>query len=306
MAERTIQYEGILKLVDIEIPCYVLANGTRVLSGRAMQNAIKLVDTNDRETRKLSGIELSRFIDSNWFKSLIPIDKTVDDFKPIICYNGKAKVSGYEATVLADFCDVMLDGRNNNKLTSDRQKIVAAQCEILIRAFAKVGIIALVDEATGYQYSREQDELQKILQIYIAEELMSWQKRFPDTFYKELFRLNGWDYSVKGIKERPGVIGRWTNLLVYEQLPKGVLEELKKKTPRNETGKYTAKLHQSLTFDIGHAHLQSQLNSVVTLFQLSDNMKHMWSQFEKMNNRRYGQLELNFDSNGHTDEKSFK
>ena len=70
-----------------------------------------------------------------------------------------------------------------------------------MRAFARVGITALVDEATGYQYEREHDELQKILKAYISEELLPWQKRFPDIFYKELFRLNGWNYTVNGIKK---------------------------------------------------------------------------------------------------------
>nr|WP_255489844.1 P63C domain-containing protein [Dysgonomonas sp. 25] len=38
---------------------------------------------------------------------------------------------------------------------------------------------------------------------------------FPDTFYYEIFRLKGWDYTVSGIKKRPGVIGTWTKELIY-------------------------------------------------------------------------------------------
>lgn len=72
------------------------------------------------------------------------------------------KINGYEATILLDICDGFLDARKNIKL-SPRQEIIAHQAEILMRSFAKVGIIALVDEATGYQYKREKDELQKIL-----------------------------------------------------------------------------------------------------------------------------------------------
>ena len=81
--------------------------------------------------------------------------------------------------------------------------MIADQCELLIRSFAKIGIIALVDEATGYQYTREKNELQKILKAYISPELLPWQSRFPPIFYTELFRLNGWDYTVSGIKKRP-------------------------------------------------------------------------------------------------------
>lgn len=171
-----------------------------------------------------------------------------------------------------------------------------------MRSFAKVGIIALVDEATGYQYDREKYELQKILKSYITEELQPWQKRFPDTFYRELFRLNGWNFTVRDIKKRPGVIGKWTNILVYEQLPKGVLEELKKKTPQSPKGNYTARFHQNLTLDIGEPTLTAQITKVIALFQVSDNMKQVWILFEKMKDRENGQLDLPFvfDDDGHT------
>jgi hypothetical protein len=88
---------------------------------------------------------------------------------------------GYEATVLADICDAVLEARKAGKLTSKQQHI-AAQCEILVRGFARVGIIALVDEATGYQADRARDALAKILQAFVAKELREWVKRFPGEF----------------------------------------------------------------------------------------------------------------------------
>ena len=65
----------------------------------------------------------------------------------------------------------MLEARKNIHL-SPRQRIIADQCEILLRSFAKIGIIALIDEATGYQYEREQAELQAILKAFISEEVL--------------------------------------------------------------------------------------------------------------------------------------
>jgi phage protein len=70
---------------------------------------------------------------------------------------------------LADICEAFLEARNSIEL-STRQRIIADQREILIRGFARVGITALVDEATGYQYERERDALQSILKAYINEE----------------------------------------------------------------------------------------------------------------------------------------
>ena len=302
MAKREILYEGILDLAGIEIPCYVLDDGTRILSGRKMQEALKIVDVEDG--KQTAGTRLNRYLEQKTLEPFIYKGRDQDHFKPIICYRGTQKINGYEATLLADLCDAFLEARKHISL-SPRQTIIAEQCEVLIRAFAKVGITALVDEATGYQYEREKDELQQILRKYISEELLPWQKRFPDIFYKELFRLNGWDYTVKGIQKRPGVVGTWTNKLVYEQLPQGVLDELRNNVPKSETGNPTARFHQLLTDDIGSPHLTAQINQIVTLFQLSDNMQEMWNNFQKLKLRQSGQLDLpfKFDEKGHTTEK---
>lgn len=214
----------------------------------------------------------------------------------------ESPTTGHEATILVDLAEALLRARDDGALKTDEEKRYAEAADKLIRAFAQVGIIALIDEATGYQYDREKDELQKILKAYISDELLPWQKQFPDIYYKELFRLNGWDFTVRGIKQRPKIIGKWTNKLIYEQLPKGVLDELKAQTPISPSGNRTAKFHQSLTPDIGNKHLQHQISEVLTVFRLSDNMEQMWNQFAKLNRRKAGQLELDFtfDAKGHT------
>ncbi len=291
MEKRKILHEGVLDLVDIQIPCYVLDDGTRVLSGSAMQNALKLQEDTDNK----SGTRLARYLGQKSLKPFIFKDKEDGHFNPIICYRGDQKINGYEATILADICEAFLEARNSINL-SPRQKIIADQCEILIRGFARVGITALVDEATGYQYEREKNALQAVLKAYISEELLKWQKMFPDTFYYEIFRLNKWDYTVKGINKRPGVIGKWTNKLIYEQLPKGVLEELKAKTPKSQEGNYTARFFQSLTPDIGHPELTSQIYKVIGIMQISNNWKEFTHNFNRMVNRSNGQLEIDFDS----------
>jgi hypothetical protein len=293
--KKIIQYKGELNLNGLIIPCYVLNDGTRVLSGRGMQEALKMVDDN----KTTSGHRIVRYLNQKTLNPFIYKYLALDHFSPILCYEGGKKINGYKAEVLADICDVFLQARKEIDL-SPRQLIIAEQCEILMRAFARVGITALVDEATGYQYERENDELQKILKAYISEELLPWQKRFPDIFYKELFRLNGWDYTVNGIKKRPGIIGKWTNAFIYEELPNGVLEELKKKTPKSELGNRTNRYHQLLTTDIGEPNLEKQINKVITLFQVSDNMKQFCDNFKKMKMRQIGQMELpfEFDENG--------
>lgn len=296
--DNQIKYEGELDLGGFSLPCYILEDGTRVLSGRKMQETLKIVDGN------ISGTKMPQFLANSTLKPFIFKEKEAAHFEPIICYKGKQQINGYEATVLTDICQAILEARRSGAKLTERQNIVANQCEILLSAFAKVGIIALIDEATGYQYERERDELQKLWKLYISEELQPWQKRFPNIFYQELFRLNGWDYTVKGIQRRPGVIGKWTNTLIYEQLPDGVLENLKKNTPKSEAGNYTARLHQSLSVDVGEPHLNAQITKVITIFQLSNNMKEMWALFDRLVNHEHGVLEIpfDFDDNGFTKE----
>jgi hypothetical protein len=288
-----IKNEGELDLNGFKISCYVLDNGTRVLSGRGLQNALKMEDDKD-VGKQTSGSRLKRYLTQKSLKPFIYNDKEVGHFNPIICYKGDSKINGYEATILADICDGILEARKHISL-SKRQEIIATQCEILMRAFAKIGIIALVDEATGYQYDRERFELQKILKAYISAELLQWQKTFPNTYYQEIFRLNGWDYTVRNIKYKPQIVGKWTNKVIYDQLPKGVLDELKKKTPKNQSGNYTARFFQSLTADTGSPHLTAQLNQIIAIMRISDNWKQFISNFNKMVSRKSGQLELKFE-----------
>lgn len=299
------KYSGDLDLNGIRISCAVLEDGTRVLVNRSLANAfgIKGGGAYWQKKKKKKGTLLPEYLSAKYLKPYIGEEMMIKLSNPIPYINNAGiETEGIPADLMADICDIYIKAGEKGAL-SDNQHIAENAYKILM-SFSKVGIIALVDEATGYQYDRERDELQKILKLYISEELLHWQKRFPDSYYKELFRLNGWEFTIHGIKKRPGVIGTWTNRLIYEQLPKGVLEELKAKTPKNEAGRYSAKLHQSLTIDVGEPHLTQQLNQIITLFRLSDNMEHMWQQFSKLQMRQSGQLELpfGFDEKGHTKE----
>lgn len=286
-----------LCLGNLEIPCYVLDNGMRVFSGRGIQKAIGYDSKSGQWMNsfcKMDGVSSYLCAGDNSISERL--SKPIK-FKRNNAGGSQSTANGYEVTLLVDICSAIIDA---NRAGVFDNNVIVRNADIIIRSVAKVGIIALVDEATGYQYERENDELQKILKAYISEELLPWQKRFPDIFYKELFRLNGWDYTVNGIKKRPGIIGKWTNTFIYEELPNGVLEELKKKTPKSESGNRTNRYHQLLTTDIGEPNLEKQINKVITLFQVSDNMKQFCDNFKKMKMCQIGQMELpfEFDENG--------
>lgn len=275
-----------LKIGEFEIQCYVLDNDQRVL---VQSGLLKALGMSTGGSQKIGTRKIDEFIQSSTIKPFISneLSGRVSNAIEFKAPNGKSAFA-YEATILVDICDAILEANKRGKL-HPRQFHIADRAESLIRAFAKVGIIALVDEATGYQEIRGKSELQTILKAYISEELLPWTKRFPDEFYKEMFRLNGWTFNPASVK-RPSVIGHWTNSLVYDQLPKGVKEELQANTPKDDKGRRKHKFHQLLTHDIGNPHLEKQLVSVITLMNVSAN----WRAFKSLFARKFGQQEIDF------------
>jgi hypothetical protein len=200
--------------------------------------------------------------------------------KPIVfALPGGGRASGYNAELLPEVCEVYLKAREAKKLPPNQMHI-AKQAEILTRGLARVGIIALVDEATGYQEVRERAALAKILEAFIDKELQAWIQTFPDDFYREMFRLRRLEFTVGSVK-RPQYFGILTNDVVYKRLAPGVLEELKRVTPKDDNGRRRYKYFQKLTSNVGYPKLREHLGSVVTLMKLSDD----WNDFMRKLNR---------------------
>lgn len=288
--DNKVRNRGELDLAGMKIPCYVLEDGTRVLSGRGMQEALKMVD----DTKDTSGHRIVRYLNQKTLKPFIYKGKQSGHFDPIVCYDGNKKIHGYEGTILVDICDGILDARKHIEL-SQRQSIIAEQCEIIVRSFAKVGIIALIDEATGYQNEREHFELQKILSAYISEEILKWQLTFTDDFYREIYRLWGLPFIPKYIRQKPSFIGKLTSKYIYEELPKGVVEKIKEKAGKTEKG-WKYKWHQTLTPEIGREHLKRQIIEVTTLMSISQS-KEQFNAFFQQKYHKVVQLELEFNEN---------
>ena len=187
---------------------------------------------------------------------------------------GGGLIYGYPATVLADICNAVVEAESLG-LTTKRQTTIVKRAAILLRGFAGVGIIALVDEVTGYQQLREECALATILEKFIAEELQPWTRTFPYKFYQEIFRLKGWP-GPNGVK-RPSVIGHYTNDIIYSRIAPGVLKELRKKNPVQPTGGRKNRHHQWFTPEPGHPKLKEHLAAVTALMRASLN----WNAFQR-------------------------
>jgi hypothetical protein len=278
-------HNGEIEIGDLSIECAVLSDGRRVLSQRGVGRAL---GRRHGGTEFRRGGELPIYIRANNLKPFISHELEAVVSKPIFYRTGSNIAHGLPANVLPQICDIWLKARDAGVLKAS-QKSIAARADILVRGLAHTGIIALVDEATGYQDDRAKNALAKILEAFIAKELRKWVSTFPTDYYKELFRLRGWKFPdlPADQRKRPVLVGKITNDIVYDRLAPGVRQELNRLTPRNEKGRLKHKLFQRLTEEIGHPKLREHLASATTLMKASES----WDQFKRMLDRalpRYG------------------
>jgi hypothetical protein len=293
MSDKTMKatHSGELTIGDTSMPCAVLEDGTRVISETGLTNALlgsrsgasKRLKTAHRE----QGALLPLFLAPGTLKPFIAEELYVGALKPISYGLGKRTITGFDANILPIVCDIWLKAREAGALQK-QQMDKAQKAEILMRGLAHIGIIALVDEATGYQEIRDKKALQEILDKYLLKEFAAWAKRFPDEFYKQMFRLRGWQW--RGMRvNRPSVVGKYTNDLVYQRLAPGVLEELQKRNPRDEKGNREGKHHQLLTPDLGVPALQNHLFATTKFMEASAT----WDQFYRSMQRAFPKLNSN-------------
>lgn len=272
-----------LRIGAAEIPCYVLEDGRRVLNQSSLVGALGM---SHGGSYSRGGDRLAKFVVQERLKPFVGKDLIDRTAIPIKFKTPAGNIAyGYEATVLADICEAVLAARRDGKLMK-QQEHIAVQCEILVRGFARVGIIALIDEVTGYQRDRASDALAKILQAFIDKELRAWVQTFPADFYAELFRLRGLEFPKDSVK-RPQYFGKLTNDIVYRRLAPGVLAKLREVTPRKEDGRLRHKYFQRLTSNVGYPKLLQHLGSVVSIMKLSRD----WTEFARNLDRlhpRYG------------------
>ena len=275
-----------LRIGDIELPCAVLSDRTRVIThtsviktlGRGYGGkSIKLARMSER-----NGPPLPAFLSGKTLEPFVPDSLRIALNKPILFRSRGGIRRAVNASLIPEICEVWLEARDAGALQK-LQEPIARRADVLMRGLAHVGITALIDAATGYEKIRDRDELNHILEAYIAKELLPWTKRFPDEFYEQLFRLRGWQYRPLSVK-RPKYVGKLTNELIYEQLPTGVIDELRSKNPVTPKGYRRHKFFQFLTEEIGNPHLEKQLASVTTLMRASPN----WATFDRLFNRAFG------------------
>jgi hypothetical protein len=269
-------HEGELNIPGV-VPLKVanLKDGRRVLMSRAFLEALgrpwKGTYKHTARPNFIDAKNLDPFIKGEILNFLEPIE--------YLSISGQ-KRTGYRAELLPLVCKVYIAARDAGALNPG-QKSAAKFADVLLNGFEQIGIISLVDDATGYTKVRARDELQAILAAYISAELLPWAKRFPDSFYEELHRVWGWNYT-HGSNARNAYIGKLTKALIYDPLPPGVIEELESRNPYDPEKRRRKHLHhQLLTSGVGHPHLEKQIVSVTTLLRISSDKDEFIRHFAK-------------------------
>lgn len=251
------KYPGVLKLGSKEIDCYVSNTGQRLISMRA---AVKSIANND------SG-GLAEYIGVNALKQYINKDLVAAELIELEIPGNPQKAKCLEARQFLNICRAYVTALGQNALTTPRQKEIAIQCSILLSACADIGLEALIDEATGYQYERKEDELQIKLRLYIAEELRDWEKAFPDELWEEFGRLTSWKTP---LKTRPKWWGKLVIELIYDTLDPDVAKYLRENKPASGVH-----WHRQLTENIGVRQLVSRCYEIIGMAKTCDNISEL-------------------------------
>ena len=269
-------FPGKLSMGNEQFSVYVLDNGKRVMAQREVVRIL---------TGHVKG-DLGRYLESQSLRDYIDaeeISKQTIKFRiPGTQYIGM----GYEATLLLDICDAYLRAREAGSLASNQHDI-AKQAEIITRACAKVGIIALIDEATGYGAFKKKQEYQLKLQAFIAEDLQDWAVMFQHEFWFELARLEGVHYSPRS---RPLRWGKYIMAFVYDAVDSDVGKELRKKNPDPH---FKQNHHQWLK-EFGRQKVHDQIERVITVMKLCNDMTEFREKFAKVF-KKSAVNQMNFD-----------
>lgn len=262
-------HQGAWELGPARIYCAVLEDGRRVFSERSLSDAFGHVR---------SGGEFKKRKDSPEDEHLpVMISPGVADYlsaetrkklaKPIRYNGGGIPARGVDAELLPEICDAFLAAREAGSLTSESSLRKAQSAERILRGLAKVGVVALIDEVTGFQFERKKDELRQLLEKYVSQEYRSWSRMFPSEFYQEIFRLKG--KKLDAAKNNPQWVGNVTNNIIYDRILPGMRNRLCEVNPANEDGNRSRRHHQHIADGDAIKHLERHIQNVILLMKSS-------------------------------------
>jgi hypothetical protein len=274
-----------IRIGDIEVPCYVLDDGRRVITTNGMLDTLHMA----RGGAMVKGMtRLELFVSGDRIKPFVS-DELLERVRNPIRFRIERNIAfGFESDTLIDISEAVIQAENAGTLQK-QQTVIAHHCRVITSSLTRIGLIALIDEATGYQVKRDSDELQKILSAYLLPEHRPWMQTIPAEFTSEIYRVYGWKRTPDN--RGPRYAGKLIRQLIYEQLPKPVLPALDEANPSNAKYQRKHRHHQFLTEQQGLDNFRTLVITVMTLLRVSKNK----SQFNRHLSSYFGgQSEFDF------------
>ena len=282
------RWRGMLNMVGIDVPCYVLDNGMKVI-GRTSATEVLTGIKGGGALEKYLGVKaLEPFINKDLvLERLVP-------FRLLEVEGLEKAVKGLPHDLMIEVCQgfvaalqASLSATSTVRLTA-RQQDMAIKASMFLSACAKVGLEALIDEATGYQYERPDDALQVKLRAFIADELRAWEKTFPDELWAEFGRLTNWRGT---IHSRPKWWGKLVIEMIYDTLDPDVAEYIKTHKPP-----MGVRWHQQLTDNIGARQLVSRCFEVIGMAKTCTDMRELRDRVAQHYGRHPVQFRMYFEN----------
>jgi hypothetical protein len=254
------KWPGVLDVAGAEIPCYVLDDGRRVISRTGALNYL---------TGGKGGGNLESYLKVENLKPFLPEDLTEQFIDVAIPQVVNKDVKGLTAHAFIDICRAYSRARDTGALTTETQVAIAVRAAAVLGAFAKVGIEAAIDEATGYQYIRAEDAMRMKLKLFLEEDMRPWEKTFPDELWVQFGRLTRWRGP---IHERPKYWGKLVNELIYGYLDADVLDWLKRNAPTPRKGQ---NYHQWMSSQYGLKKLVEHIWMLIGIATVCHDMREL-------------------------------
>jgi hypothetical protein len=270
--------KGPLKIMDIELDCYILEDGTPVLNKGKMMKAI------GRQWKGSSRTDMPNFVGAVNLQPFIrpELDEAL---KGVEFYEGARLISGYHSDTLALVCNVYLEARQAGVLTKS-QLPIAHMCEVLVMSFARVGIRALIYEQLGFEKFKHPEAFRMLIESYLTDEIRKWSKEFPDELFFQMDRIYGNEKTTS--RNRPLYYAKFVRKYIYEPIEKGViLKKLDEKTPKDSKGRKTKRLFQSASEEVGLPAIRSQIWQTVGVLKTSPSKRTFEANFARLMGQSY-------------------
>jgi len=263
-----VSHYGTIHIGDFGFEGVVLENGK---AGYTQTGLVQLIGLH----RNNQSHRFRRFLAETAPNALMLMDNSDS---PIVIMPSGGRAHFLPAGILSEIVEAVIRAAIEGTL-HHKQKHLVQPCLAINHALNHTAEVALIHEATGYQYVREPDALQDFISKVLRQSCATWERRFHPDYYSALYSLFGWKYH--GQKNKPQIIGLITARWVYEPVfPSQIMAELRARHGSD-------KLHQWLTEEDGLPLLERQINGVTMIARTS-------TDFADFNNR----CAIAFDTKG--------